>query len=430
MIIQYGFGNPAKRKPMRKRNMRLKRNPAYVADKGNERDVYVFDGPAVIKRYKQLIARQKENLRESRKNKTLTPTSEKRIKLTIKNFENKIKEARNLRGQARMRAKIAKKDGAKVRLDRRILSPNEKLLKREAASKKKLEQSLTVRKRKATKKVAKKKTAKKKTAKKKAAKKRTAKKTAARKKTKMKKVRVPKYNLQNDLMGLDKGKTRTLNRKRKFKLSKKVGKKRKTKVFQAQTKVRVKALNPYRGNPMKQLKDKAVDLGKVALGGALHRAASVYVLPAASRLPGVGTLTGLPVVGPSSLHIILGAVLVAVADRVKALPEGVRTGLDFVGEGLLLASAVDVGVRGASATLPGAAMNGITVIPNQMNGIRVIPDGMQGIRQFPGTSPSQEGRNGDFGASNDANFGRDANFGEDDALEVEGVSLDNDLDMV
>lgn len=179
--------------------------------------------------------------------------------------------------------------------------------------------------------------------------------------------------------------------------------------------------NPFGGKMDQQLKDwtglAVEDASSLALGGLLYGTVNNLLR---KYVPQVAEMTDkVPVVGPSLLPLVLGALVHKYGRRY-------HKAIGMVGEGLVGASVVGAAVN-ASSLIPGlSTMSGVSYFP--MSGVKYFPRSMSGVDYTPNSLSGvpQLGANPDFGKP--ADYGGGAGYTEAHKFSSADFGAEDDMD--
>jgi hypothetical protein len=142
-----------------------------------------------------------------------------------------------------------------------------------------------------------------------------------------------------------------------------------------------------------------MELAELATGGLFYGAANSYISPLFAKIPGLGGMAGM--LGGTVPSLMAGIALNIISDKVNN--KQVKQAAEFVGDGLLGAAVVGLGVHLSQTILP-PALSGVDYIPGggqgaDYGGVDYTPEmsGMGAVDFVPGGSLPGHNMNADFG---------------------------------
>jgi hypothetical protein len=172
---------------------------------------------------------------------------------------------------------------------------------------------------------------------------------------------------------------------------------------------KLRFINPAIGDAMKEwLGHDVKELGSLAVGGAVYQLTNATVTKLLNMIsPTIAPMTvKIPVVGPALIPLLAGALIQ------KYVPANM--GGRFIGEGIIAAAVVGMGVSAGQMVIPASMLSGVFYTPGmngypQMGNVKYYP-GMSGVinpqlgavKYYPGMSGYPVmGRDPDFGKATD-----------------------------
>lgn len=195
-------------------------------------------------------------------------------------------------------------------------------------------------------------------------------------------------------IGLKKGQSVTVKANPK---SKRRGRRKKNPFFGG---IIMKKSNPMKVAGMQVAGYDPMELAELATGGLFYGAANSYISPLFAKIPGLGGMAGM--LGGTIPSLIAGIGLNILSEKISN-PQA-KKAAEFVGDGLLGAAVVGLGVHLSQTLLP-ASMSGVDYIQAtpgidpDFSGVDYTPDGgyMSGIDFTPGMSLPGQNPGVDFG---------------------------------